>query len=75
MKISALLVNPDVAAVIKNLPFPQCAYVLSVYWLEILRIQTVPQPSFKDVFEYVCEPSILKDKLGLWQCINWYVNR
>ncbi|CAG7786962.1 unnamed protein product, partial [Allacma fusca] len=69
-KIMALLDNPpEVAPIIKSLPFPQCAYILSVYWLEMLRVETVAKPSFREIFEYLCEPSIQKDKLGLWQCI------
>ena len=73
-KITALLENPvDLASIIKALPFPQCSYVLSVYYVEILRIQTVKKPSLRIIFEYLCEPSIQKDKLGLWDCISWCV--
>ena len=69
-KILSLLDNPpEVVPIIKNLPFPQCAYILSVYWLEMLRVETVARPSFREIFEYLCEPSIQKDKLGLWQCV------
>ena len=64
---------PEISPIIKNLPFPQCAYILSVYWLEMLRVETVPKPSFREIFEYLCEPSIQKDKLWLWQCIARYV--
>lgn len=60
----------DVTSIVRNLQFPQCAYVLSVYWLEILRIQTVPEPSFKEIFGYLCEPSIQKEKNGLWNCFS-----
>ncbi|CAL8078131.1 unnamed protein product [Orchesella dallaii] len=62
--------STDVASIVRSLQFPQCAYVLSVYWLEILRIQTVPEPSFKEIFGYLCEPSIQKEKNGLWQCFS-----
>ena len=62
----------ELVSIIKALPFPQCAYVLSVYWLEILRVQSVQEPSFKEIFEYLCEPSIEKDKMGLWDCISRY---
>ncbi|KAI5696349.1 hypothetical protein M8J75_011820 [Diaphorina citri] len=61
---------PDVVTSIQKLSFAQSTYLLSVYWLETLRVQNSPQPSLHPIFEYLLDQSIQKDKSGIWQCIS-----
>uniref|UniRef100_A0A8D8UEF4 1-phosphatidylinositol 4-kinase n=1 Tax=Cacopsylla melanoneura TaxID=428564 RepID=A0A8D8UEF4_9HEMI len=61
---------PDVVTSIQKLSFAQATYLLSVYWLETLRVQNSPQPSLHPIFEYLLDQSIQKDKSGIWQCIS-----
>ena len=69
-KILTHLENPpELVSIVKNLPFPQCAYILQIYWLESLRVSHMAEPSLVPIFEYLCDPPIEKDKLGLWTCI------
>ena len=49
--------------------FAQCTYLLSVYWLETLRVANSPEPSLQPIMEYLCDTDLQKDKSGMWQCI------
>ncbi|XP_055694049.1 phosphatidylinositol 4-kinase alpha [Lutzomyia longipalpis] len=70
-QILLLLEHPtDVAAVIHKLTFAQCTYLLSVYWLETLRIENAKEPSLELIFSYLCDLALQKDKSGIWQCIK-----
>ncbi|CAL8128289.1 unnamed protein product [Orchesella dallaii] len=62
--------STDVASIVRNLPFPQVAYLLSAYWLETFRIERTEEPSLKEMFGYLNEPSIQREKSGLWQCFS-----
>lgn len=71
-QILLLLEHPtDVAAIIHKLTFAQCTYLLSVYWLETLRIENAKEPSLELIFSYLCDLALQKDKSGIWQCIKW----
>ncbi|CAH0382113.1 unnamed protein product [Bemisia tabaci] len=60
---------PDVVACVNKLSFAQCTYLLSVYWLETLRVKHSPEPSLLIIFEYLVDYAIQKDKSGMWQCV------
>uniref|UniRef100_A0A182MWN4 Phosphatidylinositol 4-kinase alpha n=1 Tax=Anopheles culicifacies TaxID=139723 RepID=A0A182MWN4_9DIPT len=71
-QILLLLDHPpaDITACINKLTFAQCAYLLSVYWLEILRVENASEPSLEPILSYLCDNALLKDKYGMWQCIR-----
>ncbi|PSN41691.1 hypothetical protein C0J52_07710 [Blattella germanica] len=70
MQILNLLEHPaDVTAYVNKLSFAQCTYLLSVYWLEILRVKNSCEPSLQPILEYLSDSAIQKDKSGMWQCI------
>ncbi|XP_037092304.1 LOW QUALITY PROTEIN: phosphatidylinositol 4-kinase alpha-like [Pollicipes pollicipes] len=71
MQILNYLEHPaDVTAVIHKLSFAQCTYLLSVYKLEMLRVQNQEDTSFHAMFEYLNDPAIQRDKYNMWQCMN-----
>ncbi|KAJ8042770.1 Phosphatidylinositol 4-kinase alpha [Holothuria leucospilota] len=66
----AVLSRPtELAPYINKLNFAQCGYLLSVYHLETLRTRHQPNCSFLQVFEYLENKAIQKDKLNIWQCV------
>ncbi|XP_055625261.1 phosphatidylinositol 4-kinase alpha isoform X4 [Toxorhynchites rutilus septentrionalis] len=71
-QILVLLDHPpaDITACINKLTFAQCTYLLSVYWLEILRVENASEPSLEPILNYLCDNALLKDKYGIWQCIR-----
>lgn len=73
-QILNLLENPpEVTTFVNKLSFAQCTYLLSVYWLETLRVENSSEPSLQPIFEYLMDTAILKDKSGMWQCVARYV--
>lgn len=69
-QILGLLENPtDISAYVNKLTFAQCTYLLSVYWLETLRVQHSPNPSLEPIFEYLVDRALITDKNGMWYCI------
>ena len=44
-------------------------YLKSVYWLELLRIQSSPKATFHILFDYLEDKAIQKDKTGVYDCI------
>ncbi|XP_021707657.1 phosphatidylinositol 4-kinase alpha isoform X2 [Aedes aegypti] len=71
-QILVLLDHPpaDITQCINKLTFAQCTYLLSVYWLEILRVENASEPSLEPILNYLCDNALLKDKYGMWQCIR-----
>ncbi|XP_055594149.1 phosphatidylinositol 4-kinase alpha isoform X1 [Uranotaenia lowii] len=71
-QILVLLDHPpaDITACINKLSFAQCTYLLSVYWLEILRVENASEPSLEPILSYLCDNALLKDKYGMWQCVR-----
>lgn len=61
--------SSEVSAYVAKLQFSQCTYLLSVYWLETLRVTNSPEPSLQPIMEYLSDTALLKDKCGMWQCI------
>lgn len=71
-QISAALQNPpELLTIINKLTFAQCTYLLSVYWLETLRVETVAEPSLEAIMSYLCDTALMKDKSGIWQLVKW----
>ncbi|XP_067636083.1 phosphatidylinositol 4-kinase alpha isoform X2 [Eurosta solidaginis] len=71
-QILLLLEHPtaDVTASINKLTFAQCTYLLSVYWLETLRVENSEEPSLESILSYLCDMALQKDKSGIWQCVK-----
>lgn len=71
-QILLLLDHPpaEVTAFIHKLTFAQCTYLLSVYWLETLRVEHASEPSLDPILSYLCDPVLQKDKCGMWQCVK-----
>ncbi|XP_033211468.1 phosphatidylinositol 4-kinase alpha isoform X3 [Belonocnema kinseyi] len=61
--------SSDVTPYVAKLQFAQCTYLLSVYWLETLRVENSHEPSLQPIMEYLSDTALLKDKSGMWQCI------
>ncbi|KAG8287986.1 phosphatidylinositol 4-kinase alpha [Homalodisca vitripennis] len=69
-QILVLLENPaEISALVNKLNFAQCTYLLSVYWLETLRVENSTVPSIHPILEYLNDATIQKDKSGMWQCV------
>ncbi|XP_063216675.1 phosphatidylinositol 4-kinase alpha isoform X2 [Bacillus rossius redtenbacheri] len=69
-QILNLLEHPaDVTTYVNKLTFAQCIYLLSVYWLEILRVQNSSEPSLQPILEYLSDSALQKDKYGMWNCV------
>ncbi|XP_026727128.1 phosphatidylinositol 4-kinase alpha isoform X4 [Trichoplusia ni] len=69
-QISNLLDHPpEVTVVVNKLTFAPCMYLLSVYWLETLRVSNSPEPSLQPIIEYLSDSALQKDKTGMWQCV------
>ncbi|CAB3384659.1 Hypothetical predicted protein [Cloeon dipterum] len=70
LQVLNLLEHPqEVTPFINKFPFPECTYLLSVYWLESLRVKNSPKPSLDMMFDYLNDSAILQDKGGMWSCI------
>lgn len=50
-------------------------FLLSVYWVETLRVSHAQDPSVRPILEYLSDNALLKDKSGMWQCINAVADR
>lgn len=61
--------NMTHTANVTKLNFAQCAYLLSIYWLEILRVENSPEPSLQPIMEYLSDTELQRDKSGMWQCV------
>ncbi|KAH8303925.1 hypothetical protein KR044_012424, partial [Drosophila immigrans] len=62
--------SDNVAGSINKLTFAQCTYLLSVYWLEMLRVENADEPSLEPIMSYLCDTALQKDKTGIWQCVK-----
>lgn len=71
MQVLNVLEHPqEVTPFVNKFPFPECTYLLSVYWLETLRVKNSPQPSLELIFDYLNDSAIQSDKGGMWHCIS-----
>ncbi|ALC49915.1 PI4KIIIalpha [Drosophila busckii] len=62
--------SDNVATSINKLTNAQCTYLLSVYWLEMLRVENAEEPSLEPIMSYLCDTALQKDKTGIWQCVK-----
>ncbi|CAH0558143.1 unnamed protein product [Brassicogethes aeneus] len=71
-QILDLLKHPaDVAAYVNKLSFAQCTFLLSVYWVETLRVQYSGEPSLVPIIsDYLSDSALQKDKSGMWICVS-----
>uniref|UniRef100_W4VRQ0 Phosphatidylinositol 4-kinase alpha n=1 Tax=Corethrella appendiculata TaxID=1370023 RepID=W4VRQ0_9DIPT len=71
-QILLLLDHPpaEITTCVHKLTFAQCTYLLSVYWLETLRVENSSEPSLEPILSYLCDNALQKDKYGMWQCIR-----
>ncbi|KAJ8983343.1 hypothetical protein NQ317_003148 [Molorchus minor] len=71
-QILDLLKHPaDITAYVNKLPFAQCTFLLSVYWVETLRVQHSGEPSLVPIIsDYLCDSALQKDKAGMWNCVS-----
>ncbi|KAK9874265.1 hypothetical protein WA026_002618 [Henosepilachna vigintioctopunctata] len=71
-QILDLLKHPaDVVAIVHKLSFAQCTFLLSVYWLETLRVQHSEEPSLVTIItDYLSDSALQKDKAGMWNCVS-----
>lgn len=61
----------DCSPIISKLTFAQCSYLQSVFKLEKLRIINLSNAySFQQIFHYLEDTTIQKDKAGIWYCIH-----
>ncbi|XP_050307106.1 phosphatidylinositol 4-kinase alpha isoform X2 [Anthonomus grandis grandis] len=67
------LLNPhpaEVTAFVNKLTFAQCTFLLSVYWVETLRVQHSGEPSMVPMIsDYLSDSALQKDKSGMWNCV------
>ncbi|XP_034943088.1 phosphatidylinositol 4-kinase alpha [Chelonus insularis] len=61
--------SSDVVTYVSKMQFAQITYLLSVYWVETLRVENSSEPSLQPIMEYLSDPDLQKDKSGMWQCI------
>ena len=68
--------NPTVYTIIKQYPFGMVIYLLSVYWLEYLRLQMCCDVStFNKLFDYLEDKALQSDKLQVYECISCIVTK
>lgn len=61
----------EITAYINKLTFAQCTYLLSVYWLETLRVENSDEPSLEPILTYLCDTALQKDKAGM---LLWFLS-
>lgn len=62
---------PELIPIVNKLSFAQCAYLLSVYKLETLRVIHSGDPcAFHGLFLYLEDKGIIQDKSDMWKCIS-----
>lgn len=58
----------DVSTHVNKLSFAQCTFLLSVYWVETLRVSYSGEPSLQPIIvDYLCDLALMKDKAG--ECV------
>ncbi|KAL1513897.1 hypothetical protein ABEB36_003236 [Hypothenemus hampei] len=69
--------RPAITAIINNkLTFAHCTFLLSVYWVETLRVQHSGEPSLIPIIsDYLSDSALQKDKAGMWLCVAAVGNR
>ncbi len=66
--------NPNVYNLVQKYPFGMVIYLLSVYWLEFLRLQMCSDVStFNKLFDYLEDKALQSDKSCIYDCISCIV--
>ena len=60
---------PNIVRLLNGYQFPILVYLKSVYWLELLRLQSSRKCTFHTLFDYLADKSVQKDKQGMYDCI------
>jgi len=60
---------PNIANHLSKYQFPILVYLKSVYWLELLRLQSSKKCTFHVLFDYLEDKSVQKDRTGMYDCI------
>ena len=55
--------------------FPILVYLKSVYWLELLRLQSSKKCTFHILFDYLADKAVQKDRTGMYDCICAIVDK
>ena len=68
--------NAGVYNLVQKYPFGMIIYLLSVYWLENLRLQMCPDVStFNKLFDYLEDKALQNDKMSIYDCISSIVTK
>ncbi|KAK9746290.1 PI4-kinase N-terminal region [Popillia japonica] len=61
----------DVSTYVNKLSFAQLTFLLSVYWVETLRVTNSAEPNLQTIIvDYLCDSALQKDKAGMWNCVS-----
>ncbi|XP_017786237.1 PREDICTED: phosphatidylinositol 4-kinase alpha isoform X2 [Nicrophorus vespilloides] len=62
--------STDVTTYVNKFSFAECSFLLSVYWVETLRISNSVEPNLQIIIvEYLSDSALQKDKAGMWNCV------
>lgn len=71
-----MLDHPEATQYIKYLTFAQCSYLQSVFKVETLRVVNLCNATaFQQIFHYLEDATIQKDKAGIWFCIFYMTKK
>ena len=73
--IAQLEPPPNISNLLNKYTFPILVYLKSVYWLELLRLQSSRVCTFHILFDYLADKSVQKDKQGMYDCICTIVEK
>ena len=59
----------NIINLLNKYPFPILVYLKSVYWLELLRLQSDNKCTFHVLFDYLSDKAVQKDRQGMYDCI------
>nr|XP_022907836.1 phosphatidylinositol 4-kinase alpha [Onthophagus taurus] len=61
----------DVSSYVNKLSFAQLTFLLSVYWVETLRVGNSVEPNLQTIIvDYLSDSALQKDKSGMWNCVS-----
>ena len=68
--------NTNVYNLVQKYTFGMIIYLLSVYWLEFLRLTMCPDvSSFNKLFDYLEDKALQVDKSEIYKCISCIVTK
>ena len=60
---------PNIVTILNKYQFPILVYLKSVYWLELLRLQSNKKSTFHILFDYLEDKAVQKDRQGMYECV------